>query len=206
MDLNHFPTVTVIFRGFTEEQVLTAIELLDKSEREYAVEITLNSPDVFNTIKAASQKYGEKMWIGAGTVKNLKEAKQAINSGAKFVLSPIALDKVTLSFCKENGIITVPSGLTPTEVWRLVEDGADIIKIFPAASLSIDHMKALKGPLGELPLMAVGGVNRKNAKDFLENGANYLGVGSSLFKTQDVKDKNEEGLKQSLKEFEEVLN
>lgn len=206
MNINHFPTVTVIFRGFSKEQVIIAIEQLEKSKREYAVEITLNSPDAFTTIKAASKKYGERMWIGAGTVKNLEEAKKAIDSGAKFILSPIALDKETLNYCKDKEIVTVPSGLTPTEVWKLVEDGADIIKIFPAASVAIDHMKALKGPLGDLPLMAVGGINKNNAKAYLMNGAKYLGVGSSLFKKEDIEHKNIEGLKQSLRAFEESIN
>ncbi|MFL2097429.1 bifunctional 4-hydroxy-2-oxoglutarate aldolase/2-dehydro-3-deoxy-phosphogluconate aldolase [Marinilactibacillus psychrotolerans] len=205
MNINHFPTVTVIFRGFSKEQVIIAIEQLEKSKREYAVEITLNSPDAFTTIKAASKKYGERMWIGAGTVKNLEEAKKAIDSGAKFILSPIALDKETLNYCKDKEIVTVPSGLTPTEVWKLVEDGADIIKIFPAASVAIDHMKALKGPLGDLPLMAVGGINKNNAKAYLMNGAKYLGVGSSLFKKEDIENKNIEGLEQSLREFEEAI-
>lgn len=205
MNINHFPTVTVIFRGFSKEQVIIAIEQLEKSKREYAVEITLNSPDAFTTIKAASKKYGERMWIGAGTVKNLEEAKKAIDSGAKFILSPIALDKETLNYCKDKKIVTVPSGLTPTEVWKLVEDGADIIKIFPAASVAIDHMKALKGPLGDLPLMAVGGINKNNAKAYLMNGAKYLGVGSSLFKKEDIENKNIEGLEQSLREFEEAI-
>lgn len=205
MNINHFPTVTVIFRGFSKEQVIIAIEQLEKSKREYAVEITLNSPDAFTTIKAASKKYGERMWIGAGTVKNLEEAKKAIDSGAKFILSPIALDKETLNYCRDKEIVTVPSGLTPTEVWKLVEDGADIIKIFPAASVAIDHMKALKGPLGDLPLMAVGGINKNNAKAYLMNGAKYLGVGSSLFKKEDIENKNIEGLEQSLREFEEAI-
>lgn len=205
MNINHFPTITVIFRGFSKEQVIIAIEQLEKSKREYAVEITLNSPDAFTTIKAASKKNGERMWIGAGTVKDLEEAKKAIDSGAKFILSPIALDKETLNYCKDKGIVTVPSGLTPTEVWKLVEDGADIIKIFPAASVAIDHMKALKGPLGDLPLMAVGGINKNNAKAYLMNGAKYLGVGSSLFKKEDIENKNIEGLEQSLREFEEAI-
>lgn len=205
MNINQFPIITVIFRGFSKDQVMIAIEELEKSRREYAVEITLNSPDAFTTIKAASKKYGKRMWIGAGTVKNLDEAKIAIDSGARFVLSPIALDRETLNYCKNHGVLTVPSGLTPTEVWKLVEDGADIIKIFPAASVAIDHMKALKGPLGDLPLMAVGGINKNNAKAYLMNGAKYLGVGSSLFKKEDIENKNIEGLEQSLREFEEAI-
>lgn len=205
MSRKDFPTVTVIFRGYTTEQVLTAVEVLNESDKEYAVEITLNSPNVFSTIEAVSEQFGNQIWVGAGTVKNLEDAKRSIDAGASFILSPIALSKEVLSYCKENNIMTVPSGLTPTEVWGLIEDGADIVKVFPAASVSVDHMKALKGPLGEIPMMAVGGVNKGNAREFLENGAGYIGVGSSLFKKEDVKERNKEGLRKTLKEFEESL-
>lgn len=200
-----FPTVTVIFRGFTVEQILTAMEVLDESKQEYAVEITLNSPDVYATIGAVSKKYSDRFWIGAGTVKNSLEAQKAIYSGAAFILSPIALDKETLEYCRKKNVLTVPSGLTPTEIWELYENHADIIKIFPVTSVSMDHMKALKGPLGDIPFMAVGGVSRENAKSLLENGADYVGIGSSLFSKEDIQNRNREGLRDSLNKFEEVV-
>lgn len=205
MNLKEFPTVTVIFRGFSTEQVLTAMEVLNESKQAYAVEITLNSPDVYATIGAVSKKYGEQFWIGAGTVKNGLEAQKAIYSGATFILSPIALDKETLNYCRKKNILTVPSGLTPTEVWELYENHADIIKIFPITSVSTDHMNALKGPLGNIPFMAVGGVTKENAKFFLENGADYVGMSSGLFNKEDIQSMNQEELRNSLREFEEVF-
>lgn len=202
---NTFPKVTIIMRGYNYHQVNLIMGTLEGKEEQFAVEITLNSPDVFETIKKITKQYGEKFWIGAGTVLNLQDAKSAVEAGAQFILSPVMLSKEVLDYCKQKNVMTVPAGMTPTEVYTLFQNGADIVKLFPATSIDQSHFKAMKGPLGELPLMAVGGINAGNANDFLNKGASYVGIGSGIFKEGDVLNNDKEAVKNSLAAFEETV-
>lgn len=203
MKKKEFPKVTVILRGYDYDQVNSVMEVLADKGEHFAVEVTLNSPDVFETIKRVADQFGESLFIGAGTVLDLEDAKKAIEAGAQFILSPIMLEKETFDYCKERGIKTIPAGMTPTEVYQLFQNGADIVKLFPATSMELSHFKAMKGPLGELPLMAVGGVNSHNTNDFLDGGASYVGIASGIFNKEDILSKNKSALTKSLEAFEE---
>lgn len=206
MDLTKFPKVTIILRGYEYNQVRTVMEALEGQEEQYALEITLNSPDVFETIRKTTEEYGDRFLIGAGTVLNLEDARKAVDAGATFILSPVVLSEEVISFCKNKGVLTVPAAMTPSEVHSLKEAGADIIKIFPATSVDISHFNALMGPLGVTPFMAVGGVNQDNANTFLENGAQFVGIGSGIFEKEDIRACNVNNLKKSLAAFHEKLS
>jgi len=171
-----------------------------------SVEITLNTDGAIDMIREFSKEFGDTMTVGAGTVTNLKQAKEAITAGARFILSPVVLSKEIMDLCKEYSVISVVGAMTPSEISKSFEDGADIVKVFPAISCGTRYFKDVKAPLGDLPLMAVGGVNKENAAEFLANGANYLGIGSGIFKKEDVENENLQGLVESIKEFEGKLN
>lgn len=205
MDIKNFPKITIILRGYTFSQVRTVMKAMSQSSIR-SVEITLNTEGALDMIKEFSKEFEDTMTVGAGTVKNFKQAKEAIDAGAKFILSPVVLSKEVMDLCKKHSVISVVGAMTPSEINNSFEDGADIVKVFPAVSCGSRYFKDVKAPLGDLPLMAVGGVNKNNAKEFLENGANYLGIGSGVFKKEDVVNENLEGLIASLKEFEAKLN
>lgn len=204
MNIKNFPKVTVILRGYNFSQVRTIMQVLSDSSIR-SVEITMNTPGAIEMISKLSGEFGSSMNIGAGTVTTLEQAKDAIAAGAKFILSPIMLSKEIIDLCKEHSVISVPGAMTPTEIYKSLQDGADIVKIFPAISCGIRFFKDVKAPLGTLPLMAVGGVSRSNAKEFLSNGADYLGIGSGIFNKEDIINENTEGLIKSLKEFEKII-
>lgn len=208
MSKYNLPKVTIILRGYNNDQVNTVMQLLEEENKQelYALEITLNSPDVFNTIKNISYKYGKKFYIGAGTVLGLEDAKKAIESGAQFLLSPIKLKKEVIKYCNSNNITVVPAAMTPSEIMELKMDGADIIKVFPAITVGERFFNDIQSPLGKLPLMAVGGVNAENAKLFLENGASYIGIGSGIFNKEDIVNQDKQKLKNSLDSFENKNN
>ncbi|MFL2101068.1 bifunctional 4-hydroxy-2-oxoglutarate aldolase/2-dehydro-3-deoxy-phosphogluconate aldolase [Desemzia sp. FAM 23989] len=205
MNKKTFPKVTIIMRGYNYQQVNLIMETLEGKEEQFAIEITLNSPDVFETLQKIIKQYGEKFWIGAGTVLNLQNAKDAVEAGAQFILSPVMLSKEVLDYCKQKNVMSVPAGMTPTEVYTLFQNGADVVKLFPATSLDRGHFKAMQGPLGELSLMAVGGINAGNANDFLNKGASYVGIGSGIFEKEDVLNNDKEAVKKSLAVFEETV-
>ena len=102
-------------------------------------------------------------------------------------------------------MISVPGAFSPTEIKKSLMDGADIVKIFPAGRLGSKFITDIEAPLGKLPLMAVGGVNADNAKEYFEAGASFVGIGSGVFNKEDIKEGNEEGIKASIKYLKEKL-
>ncbi|WP_055669666.1 bifunctional 4-hydroxy-2-oxoglutarate aldolase/2-dehydro-3-deoxy-phosphogluconate aldolase [Desnuesiella massiliensis] len=204
MDIKNFPKVTIILRGYNYKQAKTVMKALAESSIK-SVEITMNTEGALEAISKLSSEFGHTMNIGAGTVTTLDQAKAAIKAGAKFILSPVMLSKEIIDLCKENSVISVPGAMSPTEIYKSFEDGADIVKVFPAISCGIKYFKDVKAPLGNIPLMAVGGVSNENAREFLDNGADFLGIGSGIFNKEDILNKNLEGLIKSIKEFEEKI-
>lgn len=200
MHAEDFPKITVILRGYTYSQVRTVVNSLLGTELN-SVEITMNSPDVFETIRKVSEEFGEKMLIGAGTVTSCEEAQAAIAAGARFLLSPITFSKEIIQLCKAKGVIAVPASLTPSEIKQSLNDGADIVKLFPAGIMGPAYIRDIQAPLGRLPLMVVGGVNKENIRSFFDAGATYAGIGSGIFNKEDILNENEEGLKKSVQAF-----
>jgi 2-dehydro-3-deoxyphosphogluconate aldolase/(4S)-4-hydroxy-2-oxoglutarate aldolase len=198
MKLADYPKLTVIMRGYTYSQAMTIIRLLAEYKHQVAVEVTTNNEEYLRVITDGVQKFGEQVDIGVGTVLNATQAKEAIKAGAKFMLGPQKFDKVIFAYAQEHEVLTIPGAMTPSEVYEMFQSGADIVKIFPAISAGMAIYKQIQGPFGQLPLMAVGGVNLKNASDFITAGAAYLGIGSSFFNSHDVSEMNEINLKRSI--------
>lgn len=117
--------------------------------------------------------------LGAGTVLTPDEAAAAADAGAEFVLSPDTRGDV-IRATKRLGLLSIPGALTPSEVGRARDDGADVVKIFPAAALGPGYLRELHGPMPDVPFCAVGGVSVANARAFLDSGAVCVGVGSAL--------------------------
>ncbi|KRN32058.1 bifunctional 4-hydroxy-2-oxoglutarate aldolase/2-dehydro-3-deoxy-phosphogluconate aldolase [Liquorilactobacillus mali] len=206
MKLSEYPTFTIIMRGYTPDQADTIMQAMDGFENQFGVEVTMNTPKALEIIRDGNQKYGNRIKIGAGTVTTLDETKSVIAAGAKFMLSPIKFSDEIFTYANKKGVITVPAAMTPTEVHEMFKKGADIVKIFPATTVGPGFFKALQAPLGNLPLMAVGGVKLQNAKEFLTTGASYLGIGSNLFNKDDLINKNINGLSTSLQAFIGIKN
>lgn len=204
MDIKDFHKVTVILRGYTYSQIRTVVKALLGTKLK-SVEITMNTPDAINIINKISQEFGDSIKVGAGTVITYKEAEQAIKAGATFLLSPIMLSKEILDLCKKNNVISVPGAYTPTEVSKSLEDGADIVKVFPAGALGSKFITDIQAPLGKLPLMVVGGVNSENVSDYFKAGASFAGIASGIFNKDDILNENEDELRKSIQYFESKL-
>lgn len=201
MDKKDYAQLTIIMRGYTYEEADAILQALDGLENKFAVEMTLNTPGALDHIQRLVQSYGNKVKIGAGTVCTLEEVKAAYEAGAEFLLGPKKFSKEMLDFANDKGLVTVPAAFTPSEICDMLDQGADIVKVFPAGILSPKFFKDISAPLGKLPLMAVGGVSIKNAREFLDNGASYVGLGSGIFNPLDVKNKDVKNLRKSLEEL-----
>lgn len=197
--------VTAILRGFTYEQVKSVCEVLEQSEKIKNVEITLNTEDAFEIIRKIIFEFGNTLNIGAGTVITLDDLRKVVECGVSFVLSPTGYTKEMIEYCHKRNVTVISSGFTPTEILTQFQYGADIVKVFPANELSKGYAKKICEPLGNYPLMAVGGVNATNVREHFEGGYQYVGTCWGLFRKQDVLEMNKEGMLQSLKEFELML-
>lgn len=198
MDQRKFPEYTIILRNYTQVQANAVLEAIVGLEADFAVEVTMNSQNATKIIMQLNQKYGSQVKIGAGTVLNLSKEKSAIAAGAKFILSACAMSKEMINYAQKNKVLAVPGVMTPTGVFQMINYGADIVKIFPATVVGPSFFKEIQGPLGDLDLMAVGGVSEYNIKKFKDNRVKYFGIGSNAFNQSDIDNLNVKGLQNSL--------
>lgn len=198
MKLEEYPKLTIIMRGYSFEQAEAILKAMNGFEKDYAVEMTMNTENALENIKRLNAQFGDKIKIGAGTVRTIEDAKAAYAAGAKFLLGPHVFTKEMLAFANEKNILAVPAAMTPSEIDEMFKNGADIVKVFPAAVVTPRFFKDVQAPLGKLPLMGVGGVSTDNARAFFENQASYLGLGSGMFNKEDLKELNIPNLAKSL--------
>lgn len=144
-----------------------------------ALEVTVDSPDAFETIKRLSTELKNKAIVGAGTVIDSESARLAISAGADFVFCP-SLHESVIRTALRYGKIAVPGVMTPTEMVQAIEWGADLVKLFPGASLGVQFIKDVKGPYPYIPVIPTGGVDLDNVGDFVKAGAAAVGIGSHL--------------------------
>lgn len=201
MKVENYPKFTIIMRGYTYAQADAILQAMAGFENQFAVEVTLNTTGALDCIAKLNEIYGDTINIGAGTVTTLAEAKAAFKSGAKFLLGPCKFTKEILDFTAKTEILAIPGAMTPSEVSEMFAEGADIVKIFPAAVVTPRFFKDIQAPLGQLPLMAVGGISMDNAGKFLASGASYLGIGSGMFNQEDIQNQDVKKLAASLEQF-----
>lgn len=167
-----------------------------------SVEITMNTEGALSMIREAVERFGDSLSIGAGTVLTMEQLHDVVSAGADFVLSPVMFTREMLGYCRERKVIAVPAAFTPSEIYTQLTWGAHIVKVFPAVTVGPSYFRQLAGPLGLLPLMAVGGVNAENAQEFIKCGCPYLGVGSGMFRRADVSRGDPERLRADVEAFE----
>lgn len=149
-------------------------------------EITFRTACAKEAIKVANELFPD-MNIGAGTVINGKQAKDAVEVGAKFIVSP-GFSKEVAVFCKENSIPYYPGCVTPTEIMEALENGLTILKFFPANVYGgIKAMKALSAPFPQVRFIPTGGVDLSNLEEYLSFDRVYAVGGSFMMKGDIVK-------------------
>jgi len=144
------------------------------------LEVTMTVPGALDAITQLVKNLGSEVLVGAGTVLDAQAARQCFDAGAQFLVSP-GLDLGTIKAATEAGKLMMAGALTPTEVIAAWKGGADFVKVFPASAVGgASYLKALRGPLPQVPLVPTGGVNLNTAADFIRAGAAALGVGGEL--------------------------
>jgi len=143
------------------------------------VEITMTIPQALDVISELVKDM-PRLLVGAGTVVNQELALQCFDAGAQFFVTP-GFSQKTVAAAHNLDMLIMAGALTPTEVMTAWDAGVDFVKIFPCSNMGgPSYIKALKGPLPNVPLVPTGGVNLETAADYIRAGAAALGVGGEL--------------------------
>jgi len=193
-----------VVRAESADLAMRAVEAI-KAGGVDVLEVTMTVPGAIDVIAKLAATFGAEVVIGAGTVLDPDTANKCVQAGAQFIVSP-ALNEETIAFCRRNDVGIFPGALTPTEVVRAWNAGADAVKVFPAGAVGgASYLKALKAPLPQIELVPTGGVSLKTAADFIKAGAMALGVGSDLVDTKALREDRDEVIAERAREFLEIV-
>lgn len=171
--------VMAILRGFTPERT---VELAHRGWDAgiTCIEVPIQSPAAVEALVAVSQAAAERgMTVGAGTVVTPELVTIARESGAAFTVAP-GFDPVVAQASHDAGMPHLPGVATGTDVQRAASFGLTWVKAFPASVLGTEWFSAMKGPFPTMRFVATGGMNARNAPEYLDAGAQVVAVGSAL--------------------------
>ena len=193
-----------VVRAESADLAMRAVEAI-KAGGVDVLEVTMTVPGAIDVIAKLAATFGTEVVIGAGTVLDPDTANKCVQAGAQFIVSP-ALNEETIAFCRANDVAVFPGALTPTEVVRAWNVGADAVKVFPAGAVGgASYLKALKAPLPQIELVPTGGVSLKTAADFINAGAMALGVGADLVDTKALREGRDEVIAERARQFLEIV-
>ncbi|MBN2281088.1 MAG: bifunctional 4-hydroxy-2-oxoglutarate aldolase/2-dehydro-3-deoxy-phosphogluconate aldolase [Candidatus Marinimicrobia bacterium] len=184
--------VVAVLRLNDSKKLPQIIEALAKGGLK-AMEITMTTPNALDVIAEASKNLRNEFIVGVGTVLDGETARMAILAGAEFVVSPV-LNIELIKTVKRYGKIMISGAFTPTEIVAAWENGADMVKVFPATALGPKYFQDIKGPLPQIKLTPTGGVSLENTAAFIKSGACCVGVGSALLDKKMIDGNDWEGL------------
>lgn len=150
------------------------------------IEITLTIPGALKAVERLADQWRGKVLLGVGTVLDAMTARMAINAGAEFIVSP-TVDRGVIETCHRYDVISIPGGLTATEILTAWDAGADIVKVFPADVMGPDYFAAVRRPLPQIRMMPTGGITLDAIPKFIAAGACAIGAGGTLVPADAVK-------------------
>lgn len=195
--------IVAILRGIEDDTADGAAEALIEGGIRL-MEVTMNTAGATTIIERWRTKYGNAASIGAGTVLDVDYAKRAIDAGAQFLISP-NLDEEVIAYGQERGVAVWPGVMTPTEIVKALKAGACAVKLFPMGTLGIGYLKEIRGPLDTVPIMATGGVDLSNIRDYFAAGANAVGMGGKLISLDWVKEGKLDLVTERARQFTEAV-
>lgn len=169
-----------------------------------AVEVTMNTAHAEAIIADHRSRVPANRYLGMGTIRNLNEAERAIDAGAMFLVTP-NLDPAVITYGRRHNVPVIAGAFTPTEVYAAWSAGATMVKVFPCSQMGPEYIKDLLGPFDHIPLAAVGGITRHNAKAYMDAGAKAVGVGTSLFGKQAIADQQPHAIGDNVRAFMAAL-
>lgn len=174
----------VIVRGVDRDDLIPLAEAMYAGgvkllEITYSANGSVPDEETAGRIEMLVEHFRGRMFIGAGTVLTEKQVELTAKAGGGFIISPdtnVAVIKKT----REIGLVSMPGALTPTEIMTAHNAGADFVKLFPIDNLGVDYVKAIKAPLSQVKMLAVGGVGLDNIPAYKKLGISGFGIGSNI--------------------------
>jgi len=143
------------------------------------LEITLTTPGALEAMAALARDGG--VVVGGGTVLTRDDARAVADAGGRFALSPV-FDPDVVDEAHRLGLLAVPGTATATEILAAHRHGARLVKVFPAAALGgLAYLRAIRGPLPNIPLVPTNGITAETIRDYVDAGAVAVGVGGEVF-------------------------
>lgn len=176
--------LVAIIRAPTDEALVGVAEALFEGGID-VIEVTMTVPRALETLAAVRDRLGKRILLGAGTVLDAATARSALLAGAEFIVAPHT-DLETIELCHRYDRLVMPGALTPTEVVRAWQAGADIVKLFPADAGGPSYLRSLRAPLPQVRFLPTGGVNLDTLADYFRAGACAVGLGGALVERKAV--------------------
>ena len=176
--------IVAIIRGFAPETCLRLAEAYARGGIGL-VEVTFSQKtpetwkDTAAAIAAIRERFAGNVRVGAGTVLTEEQLSMCEQAGGEYMITP-NVNASLIRECVRRGLVAMPGALTPSEAVDAWEAGASFVKIFPAGSLGVGYVKAIRAPLSHIPFLAVGGIGPDNIADFVKAGCVGAGVGGNL--------------------------
>ena len=169
------------------------------------IEVTFNTARAEEIITTHRPHVPEGKLLGMGTIRNLDEARKAVDAGAMFLVTP-NVDRAVIEYAASRDIPVIVGAMTPTEVYTAWSAGANMVKVFPCTMFGPQHIRDLLGPFESIPLVAVGGVNSSNVNAYFEAGAAAVGVGTSLFGQKALADRKPREIVRNVRQFLSLIH
>ena len=199
----------VILRGIEDEKLIPLAEAMYEGgvrllEVTYSQDGRISDEQTAENIRLLVEHFGDRMYIGAGTVLTERQVELTYEAGGRFIISPDTSAEVIMK-TRELGLVSMPGALTPTEIQAAHKYGADFVKLFPIANMGPGYVKAVKAPLSHIKLLAVGGVDETNMRDYLKAGVSGFGISSSIVDKEALKNNDYAAITALARRYVEVI-
>lgn len=201
--------IIVIVRDVEREHLIPLTQAMYEGgirllELTYSANGKTSDEDIAANIEMLAKHFEGRMHIGAGTVLTKAQVELTHKAGGSFIISPDTFGDV-IKRTRELGMVSIPGALTPTEIREAVRCGADFVKLFPLTNLGTDYIKAIRAPLSDVKLLAVGGINENNMRSYLETGISGIGVGSNIVDKKLIQTGDYNGIVKLAREYTEKI-
>ncbi len=199
-----------IVRGVGRERLIPLCEALFDGgirlvEMTYSADGAVSDTDTAECIGMLCKHFRGRMTVGAGTVLTAEQVRLTAEMGGRFIISPNT-DPDVIRATRELRLVSIPGALTPTEIQTAHLMGADFVKLFPISSLGSEYVRAVRAPMSHVRLLAVGGVDTENMRDYLASGVSGFGLGSNIVDKKMLLAGDTDGITALARKYTEIID